>query len=674
VRTAAVAASVPAVQPADIARLTSVADPAVSPDGRRVAFTATRVDLPANRYRSAVWLAEADGSRPPFPLTSGEHSDSAPRWSPDGTRLAFTRTVEGRGSLHVLPVDGPGEAVRVCERPEAVGDPAWSPDGTRLAFTSRERTGRWADGDDERSRPPRRIDRLFARLDDVGWTVDRPTSVFVVPADGSADPVLVAGGPYEHGAPAWSPGGERLVVAANRRPGGDLDQRADLHLVDPAGRDEPRALTGGPLSYSAPACGPDGRIACLAVDAAVVPSHHRLVLLDEDGTERVLTAGLDRRCEPFPGARAPVWTDAGLLFSIEDHGDVPLLRVPAVGGGEPEVLVGGTRAVRGYDAAGGLLAFVAATPSAQPELFVRDADGTERRLTRLGDAFHAAVPPRAAEPLEVVSPHDGARIDAWVVRPGGDGPHPVLLSVHGGPMAQYGPAWMDEFQMWAGAGYAVVFANPHGSTGHTEAFAREIRSPQAPEHPGTGWGEVPAADVLAALDAALARHPDLDGGRVGVLGGSYGGYLTTWLVAHTDRFAAACSERAANNLLSLEWGGSDAAGLFHQEVGVSHLDAPQVYREQTPLERVRDIRTPVLVLHSDDDLRCPPEQADQLFVALRLLGREVEYWRFPAEGHELSRSGSPRHRVQRAEIVLDWFGRHLGGRRPTITWDHPSRA
>jgi dipeptidyl aminopeptidase/acylaminoacyl peptidase len=277
------------------------------------------------------------------------------------------------------------------------------------------------------------------------------------------------------------------------------------------------------------------------------------------------------------------------------------------------------------------------------------------------------------EALDVASPKGDGPVDAWVVRPPGPGPHPVLLSIHGGPMTQYSPVWFDEFQMWVAAGYAVVFANPHGSTGHTEAFSREIRASEAATLPGTSWAGVAAQDVLAALDAALARHPELDAGRVGVLGGSYGGYLTTWLVANTDRFAAACSERAANNLETLETG-SDAAGLFHPELGVTHLDAPEVYRAMSPVLQAARIRTPVLILHSEDDLRCPPEQADQLFVALRMLGREVEYWRFPEEGHELSRSGSPRHRIQRAEIVLDWFGRHLGGRRPTITWDHPSRG
>jgi len=613
-----------------------------------------------------VWLADVDGARAPYPLTAGEHGDASPAWSPDGTRLAFTRgDGEGGGSLRVVPVDGPGETVTVCARPEAVDAPVWSPDGVRIAFASREHTARYAEGDDDRARPPRRIDRLFSREDGTGWTIDRPRGVFVVAADGSGLPVLVAGGPGDHGDPAWAPDGERLVVSAARRPDADLDLRADLHLLDPTGKAEPEPLTDSAVPLWKPAFSPDGtRIAALGDDVRIVPSHNQVTVVDvASGKESVLSTSLDRQCAPFPGARAPLWLGDDLLFPIEDHGDVHVYRVPADGSGEPERVLGGTRAVRGFDAVGDTLAFVASTPTALGELFVRDADGSERQLTHLGAAFHSAVPTREPERFRV------GDVDAWIVRPDSDGPVPVLLSIHGGPMTQYANAWFDEFQLWTGAGYAVVYCNPHGSTGDTEAFSRAIRSPEAAESPGTGWAGQATADVLAVLDAALKRHPELDRDRIGVLGGSYGGYLTTWLIANTDRFAAACSERAANNLESLEWD-SDAAGHFHHEIGVTHVDAPEVYRAQSPVHQVRDIRTPVLILHSDDDLRCPPGHADQLFVALRMLGREVEYWRFPGEGHELSRAGSPRHRIQRAEIILDWFGRHLGGTRPDITWTH----
>ena len=666
------------MQPADIGRLITVADSKVSPDGRRVAFVVTRVDLEANRYRSTVWLAAADGSSP-YPLTSGEHGDGQPAWSPDGRRLAFTRQREdGDSSLHVLPMDGPGETVTICVRPEAIGQPAWSPDGTRLAFASRERTSRYSEGDDDRARPPRRIDRLFSRLDDVGWIVDRPRSVFVVPADGSATARLVAHGPYEHGDPAWSPDGRTLAVTAARSKDWDLELIDDVHLVDVDEVDGvPRPLTDRGLSHRLPAFSPEGAlIATLAQDNRVIHSHAQVVVLDAGtGEERVLTTALDRQCAPIPGARAPIWHGEHLLFSLEDRGDVQVWRVPSDGSGAPEPLLAGTRVVTGFDAAGDTLAFVASTPSELPELFVRDPDGTERRLTSLGAAFHAAVPAVRPEHFTVPSPAGDGDVDAWLVRPAEvpDGERlPVLLSIHGGPMTQYGNSWFDEFQLWTGAGYAVVYCNPHGSTGGTEAWARAIRPPEASEVPGTGWGGIDAEDVLAVLDAALARDPALDAERVGVLGGSYGGYLTSWLIGHTDRFAAACSERACNNLESEEWS-SDSAGYFRYEFGVTHLDAPEVYRRMSPMSYVRDIDTPLLIMHSEDDLRCHVEQADQLFVALRMLGKPVEYWRFPAESHELSRSGSPRHRVQRAEIILDWFGRHLGGRRPTIAWDHPSR-
>lgn len=668
------------MQPDDIGRLVTPSDPRVSPDGTLVAFTVTRVDAAANRYRSAVWLAATDGSHPPAPLTAGDEADAHPAWSPDGRMLALTSTdTDGRTRIRILPVTGPGEARTVAERDEAVDTLSWSPDGTRLAFASRERASRLREHDDDRARPPRRIDRLMPRLDGEGWIVDRPRAVFVVPADGTDVPHLVAAGRFDHAGPAWSPDGTTLAVTAVRdRPDADLEMIADLLLVDVDGAAGPRPLTDAGHAHAHPSFSPDGtRVAVLVEDAHVVPSHGKVAVVDvASGSEGVVSGALDRQCAPFVGARAPVWDGDDLLVAVEDHGDQHLYRVAADGSGTPEVVLGGRRVVTGYDLAGGVLAAVVSTPDRRPELVVV-RDGQERRLTSLSAAFHAAVPVTEPEHLTVASPAGDGDLDAWLLAPTAPvdpDSVPLLVSIHGGPMTQYPSAWFDEFALWAGAGYAVLWCNPHGSSGGTEAFVRAIRPPEAEVAPGTGWGGIDADDVLAVLENALERDPSLDPDRVGILGGSYGGYLTSWLVAHTDRFAAACSERAANNLTSLEWGGSDLAGFFRFEFGVDHLASPEVYRRMSATTYAADITTPMLLLHAEDDLRCPPDQADQLYVALRLLGRDVEYWRFPAEGHELSRSGSPRHRIQRAEIILDFFGRHLGGRRPVIGWDHPSRA
>ena len=230
--------------------------------------------------------------------------------------------------------------------------------------------------------------------------------------------------------------------------------------------------------------------------------------------------------------------------------------------------------------------------------------------------------------------------------------------IHGGPFTQYGNRFFDEAQLYARAGYVVLLSNPRGSSGRETAWGRAIVGPKVRNDPGTGWGSVDYDDLMAVVDVALERYPFIDGERLGVLGGSYGGYMTSWIIGHTDRFKAACSERAVNNLLTQEYT-SDIATAFRMLVGVNHLDDPTEYLSRSPISYVQRITTPVLIVHSENDLRCPIEQAEQLFVALRTLGKEVEFVRFPAENHELSRSGSPIHRVQRAELILEFFGKHL---------------
>jgi dipeptidyl aminopeptidase/acylaminoacyl peptidase len=209
-----------------------------------------------------------------------------------------------------------------------------------------------------------------------------------------------------------------------------------------------------------------------------------------------------------------------------------------------------------------------------------------------------------------------------------------------------------------GAGFAVVCCNPRGSSGYSEAWGRAVRWPECTTDPGTGWGGIDYDDVMACIDTAVRDFDWIDGERLGVLGGSYGGYLTSWIIGHTDRFRAACSERSVNNLVTEEHN-SDVATSFRDYIGVSHLENSEPYVRTSPITYVHAMHTPLLILHSENDLRCPINQAEELFVALRLLGRTPEFWRFPGEGHELSRSGAPRHRVQRAEILLDFFRRHL---------------
>ncbi|HEY5387405.1 MAG TPA: prolyl oligopeptidase family serine peptidase, partial [Thermoleophilia bacterium] len=246
----------------------------------------------------------------------------------------------------------------------------------------------------------------------------------------------------------------------------------------------------------------------------------------------------------------------------------------------------------------------------------------------------------------------------WVMKPAGYEPgkqYPTLLSIHGGPFGQYGNAFFDEFQVYCGAGYVVVFSNPRGSSGSGEEWARAIRGPGAA---GPGWGSVDYEDCMAVIEEAVRRYDFVDGERLGVIGGSYGGYMTSWIVSHTDRFKAAVSERAVNQLVS-EWGSSDFGWDFKGYFGAFVYEDVEPYLRISPATYAERIHTPLLILHSEKDLRCAVEQAEHLFVTLRLLKRPVELVRFPEESHELTRSGSPAHRVQRFHIVLEWFDRHL---------------
>ena len=641
------------MRPEDVYALAGVSDPRLDPDGKTVAYAHWSVDGDENEYRANIWLAPVDASQPPRRFTTGERRDGEPRWSPDGTRMAFvsSRAEKEPGQLYVIPLAG-GEAQRLTKLKEDVKHVAWSPDGSQIAFASRVRDESY-DEEDDRRRPPKRVTRLFYKLDSEGWTADRRNKLFVVPADGTAEPRQLTEDEYDSTSPAWSPDGSTIAFASARGENWDTDLVSDIYLV-PADGGEARRLTQGGGGYGAPVWSPDGKqiVAQFTPDPWVWGKHTQIAVIDaETGAHRLLTESLDRQCGPYPELRPPTWDGDRIVFGVEDGGNVHLYAVPVDGSAEPELLVGGTRTVKGYDVKGDTLVHATGTPTTFADLYVGD--------TRVTDATKD-FPARILEPERfTATSKDGTEVEAWLVRPADfeEGKrYPVLLSIHGGPQTQYVTSFFDEFQVYAGAGYAVVFTNPRGSSGYSEDWGTAIRGPL--NGGGPGWGTVDYEDVMAVLDEALERFDFLDPERTGVLGGSYGGYMTSWIVGHTNRFKAACSERAVNNLFTA-MGSSDVFWAFKGYFGAFAHEEPEAWLERSPSMYAKNIETPLLILHSEGDLRCSVEQAEHLFIILRLLGKEVEFVRFGGESHELSRSGSPVHRVQRFELLLDWFDRYL---------------
>jgi dipeptidyl aminopeptidase/acylaminoacyl peptidase len=642
------------MKPEDVFQLTGVGDPRVRPGGQDVAYVVWSIDGEANEYRTSIWLARTDGSEPPRPFTTGKQ-DAQPRWSPDGDRLAFVAKRGGDDAhrqLYVMPADG-GEPVCLTDLKEDVGEPAWSPDGTKLAFSARVPDAEYEE-EDERKRRPRRFKRLQFKLDSVGWTGDRRRHLYVVPADGSGEATQVTDGDFEDSRPTWTPDGKSIAFASARSENWDIELLGDIYVV-PAEGGEPTRLTAGDSNHYAASYSPDGKWLAVKWDPGGYdfPRHVQIAVVDaETGRDRrVLTPSLDRTCDPYPELREPIWDGDSIVFGIEDGGDVHLYRVSPEGG-EPELVVGGQIVLSGYDVRDGQVVRTGTTAPSLSELYVG-----EKQLTNVGREFASGRELVAPERFTATS-KDGSEVDAWLVRPAGfeEGRrYPVLLNIHGGPFTQYGNGFFDEFQVYAGGGYAVVYCNPRGSSGYSEEWGRAI---MGPGELGPGWGTVDYEDVMGALDSALEQFDFLDPDRLGVMGGSYGGFMTSWIVGKTNRFKAACSERGVNQMVSM-YGSSDIGWAFKGYHGEFVHDAVDMYLQMSPWTYAKEIETPLLILHSEQDLRCNVEQAEQLFTTLRLLGRDVELVRFPAESHELTRSGNPAHRVQRFELLLEWFDRYL---------------
>jgi dipeptidyl aminopeptidase/acylaminoacyl peptidase len=638
--------------PEDIFQLRWLADAQISADGKQVAFSVTALDRDADDYRAAIWTAPADGAGPPRQLTSGAARDGEPRWSPDGRWLAFTSSREGgKAQLYLLPAAG-GEAVRLTEIDLGVAAPVWSPDSRRICVVGKLSLLPKPDPNSKLAPPARVIGRLTYKLNGEGFTYDKHRHLFVVdvppPGETAAEPRQLTDGDWDDTAPAWSPDGRSIAFVSARHDERDYDHVSDIYCVDVESGATER-VTDGTFAPDSPAWRPDGgAIAFLGHrQPGDQPRHDRLWIITLAGEARCLSEGYDRQL-----AGTPRWSSDGaaIYTLVQERGSVPIVRFATDGGAQRVVAAAGRTAAGFSLGPDGMIAFVASDASAPGEVFVAGAGG-ELRLTGLNDDWLRAVDLPAARRL-LVRAADGTEIDAWLIRPHGYMPgvaHPLLVNMHGGPFAQYGETFLDEFGVQSGAGFGVLYCNPRGSSGRDEAFARSIIG---------CTGEADAPDVLAALDHVLISEPDIDAARLGLLGGSYGGYLTNWIIGQTTRFAAACSERSISNRHSKA--GTDDLNTTWSYFRQEPFRDPALLLRLSPIMYAERMTTPLLLMHSEEDLRCPIEQAEQLYTALKRLRRDVVFVRFPGENHELSRAGKPSHRLERFRLQRDFFRTRLG--------------
>lgn len=648
----------------DIYRFKLISEPQFSPEGAAIAYVVTTIEREKNDYRSSIYVTSTDGSRTRR-MTQSDSKDSLPRWSPDGRHIAFLSNRTDKPQVWMMRADG-GEAWQVSTLSEGISSFCWSPDGTCFVAVSKTVDGQEDETGDADKSDVLHITKMRYKSNDDGFLDQKPKHLWLIPAfDGSAKQLTSAD--IDDKDPVWSPNGREIAFVTNRTANRDMNTASEIWSIVVQGGEERRLVGGDTASFHSPSWSPDGTSLIFVGNWNAAAGG----ALDDDvwmvgaggGEPRCLTSSFQRSItdaamsDVFAASvTRPTWTPDGksALVLSSDSGSTHVYSISA-GGGEVTQVTRGARRVSGFsiNTDGTKLAFVAGDSTNPGDLFIADIDGThEERLTRINDRFLAELQLSIPEEFTVPSHADGHPIQAWVLKPAGfeqGRKYPMILQIHGGPHGMYANHMMHEFQVMAARGYVVVYTNPRGSAGYGEAFTTYTHE---------AWGEKDMPDVMAAVDWVV-HQGYVDEDRLGVTGGSYGGYMTLWIIGHTDRFKAAVTQRCVSNLHSF-YGTSDIGFSFGEyEFGGTPWERQEHFLKHSPISYVANMTTPLLITHAEQDHRCPIEQAEQVFTSLKRLGREVEFVRIPDENHNLSRTGKPKHRVERLEYIIGWFDTHL---------------
>jgi dipeptidyl aminopeptidase/acylaminoacyl peptidase len=644
---------------ADLFNLEVATDPQISPDGRTIAYVRKSNDIMTDKARPTIWLVDvATGQQ--RPLLAGAGSYSSPRWSPDGTRLAYVAADGANAQLYVSWM-ATGESARITGLPDSPDSIAWSPDGRRIAYSmfvpddglklgsapAKPEGAKWAD-------PLTIIDKVTYRTDEGGYVKAGFTQIFWVPADGGASTQLTFG-PTNAGAQvSWTPDSRSVLFSANLAQDWEREvTEAEIYRVSIDGG-APIALTSRKGPDLSPAVSPDGRqIAYVGFDEdGRANDDTKLYVMNLDGSgRRELTGNFDR------AVNNPVWAADGrsIFVQYDEHGSNRVARI-GLDGSRRDVASGLTASGldRPYSGGefsvsrGGALA-VTTGDNLHPSDVGIASGGAVRKLTHLNQQLQAKVLGQPQK-LAVTSSFDQRPIDAWMITP----PdfdlakrYPLILEIHGGPWAAYGPTFSTDDQLYAAAGYIVVYANPRGSTSYGQEFADQIEQ----NYPGHDYD-----DLMSAVDAAIATG-HVDPGNLFVTGGSGGGVLTAWIVGKTDRFRAAATQKPVIELASFALTTDFAAGFSPGWRKQRPWEDPQGYWKYSPLSLVGNVKTPTLVVVGSDDYRTPVSQAEQYYAALQMRGIPTALVKVPGASHG-SIAARPSQAAAKASAILAWFDKY----------------